>query len=199
MGTFSEKFSPPNGDIIAQIDAFFGSTKWRTARIDQIGEFVFMSSLGRSQASDLLGGLLWVTPGTVVNGALDYPIWAAANPGFVSGNNIVFPSNVNGMFLRNVGGNAATQGGLQGDATARNGLTASRLTTITRSGTDVNSNSATVPADGTSGWIETGANDRYRFTNDRRSDSLASSDVETRPFNRAYQLMTKIDSYGEFA
>ena len=56
------------------------------------------------------------------NGAIDFPVWASQYPEFVSGNDIVFPADVEGMFLRNLGGTAGAEGVTQADATARNGL-----------------------------------------------------------------------------
>src|SRR5690606_12062550 len=90
----------------------------------RIGEFVYARS-GRTLAD----GYLAVSPGTISNGAITYPLWAAQYPEFVSGNNIVFPSNVRGMFLRNLGGNAAAEGAFQNNATAR--PTTSSFTTNT--------------------------------------------------------------------
>ena len=121
-----------------------------------------------------------------------YPILYAAN-----GNSNQL-QDFRGYFIRAFGTNISgvASGSLlayQGDATAKNGLRASRLRTVTRSGTDVNSNSATVPADGTSNAIESGANDRYTFTNDIRTDSVSSTDTETRPHNIALYIAIKHD------
>jgi len=87
----------------------------------RLGEF-FFAYAGKTEA-----GLLAVNPGTIANGAIDYPLWAAQYPEFVSGNDIVFPPNVEGMFLRNLGGAAAVQGAFQTDATAVNGLSGTQI------------------------------------------------------------------------
>jgi hypothetical protein len=103
-----------------------------------------------------------------------------------------------GYFVRAFGTNAdsvasGTLRALQADATAKNGLSASRLIKVNRSGSDVNSNTATVPADGISNAIESGANDRYTFTNAIKRDSVASTDTETRPANIALYIAIKHD------
>ena len=57
---------------------------------------------------------------TVVNGALDNPIFAARWPSLVNGDDIVIPSNYEGAFDRNLGGLAADFEAFQGHAQARN-------------------------------------------------------------------------------
>jgi hypothetical protein len=134
-------------------------------------------------------GWLAVTPGTITNGATLYPAWAAMYPEFVSGANIVFPANVNGMFLRNVGGNAAATGVFQADRTARNGLGVSdpghnHSLTLVGSALNVSggaTNSA-VFGGGSTGSSTTGI-------------TLNTGDVETNPDNRAYQLYTLVDTF----
>lgn len=104
-------------------------------------------------------------------------------PEFVSGNDIVFPSNVGGMFLRNLGGNATTEGTFQNDATAINGL---RIRTeVVYSGQSSEENNTV--AKGTVGGNVSQA----------LRDAPLSGDTETRPFNRAYQLYTIVDTYGD--
>src|SRR5690606_36276781 len=89
--------------------------EWATAEVSRrIGEFVYAKS-GKTVAD----GYLAIRPGTIANGAVAYPLWAAQYPEFISGNDIVFPANVAGMFLRNPGGNAAAEGTFQTNATAR--------------------------------------------------------------------------------
>jgi hypothetical protein len=134
-------------------------------------------------------GWLAVTPGTITNGATLYPAWAAMYPEFVSGSNIVFPADVNGMFLRNVGGNAAATGVFQADRTARNGLGVSdpghnHSLTLVGSALNVSggaTNSA-VFGGGSTGSATTGI-------------TLNTGDVETNPDNRAYQLYTLVDTF----
>lgn len=103
-----------------------------------------------------------------------------------------------GYFIRALGTNSngvasGSLRSLQDDATAKNGLQTSRLTRVERSGDDVNSNNAYPPADGVSGWIESGANDRYRFYNSILADSVSSADTETRPYNVALYIGIKHD------
>jgi len=83
----------------------------------RVGEFAFAATSARRTIAT---GWLAVNPGTIANGATDYPIWAAENPTYVSGSDIVFPANVEGIFLRNLGGNAANEGVFQADQQARN-------------------------------------------------------------------------------
>jgi len=86
----------------------------------RVGEWVFKSSTMFANSDDAISrGYLPVTPGTIVDGAIDNPIWAAGYPDFVSGDDIVFPANVEGIFLRNLGGNADAEGDFQSDTQAR--------------------------------------------------------------------------------
>jgi len=85
----------------------------------RIGEMVHASSAKFTNDADAVAkGYLPVKAGTVVNGASDYPIWAAIYPEFVSGTDIVFPTDAGGMFLRNLGGNAGAEGVFQNYAQA---------------------------------------------------------------------------------
>ncbi|WP_299933631.1 hypothetical protein [uncultured Pelagimonas sp.] len=178
MGTSSDSFSKPAGDIIAQLDAHFGSDKWRTARADRVGEFIHRTTSGRDKAADLSNGIAWVEGGeTIAGGATANPIWAAMYPEFVSGADIVFPANVDGMFLRNTGGNATTQGAYQAD--------------------EFKSHTHNFR-----GWRWGGSGGSNRvmdaFTgSDPTKASVATGGAETRPKNRAYQLMTILDAYAE--
>jgi len=142
----------------------------------RIGEFTFVSSAaGKTEAE----GYLPVTPGTVVGGATTYPLWAAIYPEFVSGADIVFPVGVEGMFLRNLGGNAAAEGVFQADATAPNGLNASYVRPNSPVSTNVNS----------------GGGNTVRSIS--TANATLTGDAETRPRNRAYQLYTIVDTYTE--
>jgi len=91
------------------------STSFISGSSSRLGEFVHAKS-GKLVSE----GYLPVNPGTITNGATDYPIWASMYPEYVSGNDIVFPTNVEGIFLRNLGGNAANEGDFQEDQQARN-------------------------------------------------------------------------------
>lgn len=118
--------------------------------------------------------VLAVVPGTVVNGAIDHPLWAAAYPEYVSGDDIVFPTNVDGMFMRNTGGLAASEGQAQADATAPNGLFVQY----------------TAPTQPQSDFVG-GTGNGVRST--APSLGIVTGDPETRPANRAYQLYTIVD------
>ncbi len=169
----------------------------------RIGEFVYAKT-GKTVAD----GYLPVAQGTITDGAVDYPLWAAQYPEFVSGDDIVFPVDVAGMFLRNTGGNAAAEGTFQDDATARpntafttdskgyhsHSLSGSythsvRYTgnnTVTAQdnhagGTEYDVNSSGVPS------INAAGNHTHTIT--------GGGDNETRPVNRAYQLYTIVDTY----
>jgi len=103
-----------------------------------------------------------------------------------------------GYFLRAFGTNSdgvasGSLRALQADATAKNGLQTSRLTRVERSGNDVASNNTYPPANGRSNAIESGANDSYFFHNEIRSDSVSSTDTETRPHNIALYIAIKHD------
>ena len=172
--------------------------EWATTPASKrIGEFVYAKS-GKAEAD----GYLAVTPGTIVNGAVQYPIWAAQYPEFVSGNDIVFPTNVNGMFLRNMGGNAGSEGIYQGDATARPnsnfttdysgshahtvyGDTASEVKAAGSTASDYVLNNE----DGASKSESTGSGGNHNHVVN------GGGDIETRPINRAYQLYTIVDTY----
>ena len=142
----------------------------------RVGEFFFAKS------GSTVTGYLPVTPGTVANGATLYPTWAAMYPEFITGSDIVFPADVEGIFLRNLGGNAATEATFQDDATAPNGL-------------DVDTQDLGVSANSShpfeaAGTGNTGGASDVPFT-------ITSSDPETRPINYALQLYTIVDSYNE--
>jgi hypothetical protein len=172
--------------------------EWTTAPTSKrIGEFVFAKS-GRTTAD----GYLAVNPGTIANGAVLYPIWAAQYPEFVSGSDIVFPTNVEGMFLRNLGGDASGEGSYQGNATA---IPTNSFTTNT-----TGNHNHTVYGDTAGGIQESNSTsgDTVLYNGDGQNNNENTSsagshshtitgggDVETRPINRAYQLYTIVDTY----
>jgi len=169
----------------------------------RVGEFIHAKS-GRTAAD----GYLAVVPGTVTGGATDYPVWAALYPEFVSGSDIVFPANVNGIFLRNIGGNAGAEGVFQADATARpnsNFVTSSNGTNQLSgfSGTAfalLRDNGGDLVDTGDSGGItnsNSSSADRVTISQNATHNHTITSggDAETRPFNYAYQLYTIVDTY----
>jgi hypothetical protein len=101
-------------------------------------------------------------------------------PEFVSGADIVFPAGVEGMFLRNVGGNASAEATAQADGTAQNGLSGVVNNTA--------SNDVATEVDG-------GAGRNVRFNSATRSVVFSSTDPETRPLNMSFQLYTIVDGY----
>ena len=137
----------------------------------RVGEFVFKKS-----GMLLSDGYLEVLEGTVLNGALDYPIWAGLYPEYIVGNDIVFPSDVNGMFLRNLGGGSLGEGVFQADELKAHTHTYSRPPSNQFTGRGTGSNIA-----------RRGANGSAQTSN--------SGGSETRPKNRAYQLYTIVDTY----
>lgn len=167
----------------------------------RVGEMVYAES-GRTVGT----GYLAVSPGTITNGAITYPAWAAKHPEFVSGNNIVFPADVAGMFLRNTGGNAAAIGTFQADATAVNGLGGTTSVNGAHSHTVYGyTNKDDMNFTGNGGRMQgsdaTTPYDQSTSADGNHSHSLniTSSDVETRPDNRAYQLYTLVDTYTDVA
>ncbi|MBL4879702.1 MAG: hypothetical protein JKX82_00125 [Oleispira sp.] len=178
--------------------------EWVTPISKRIGEFVYAKS-GKTEAN----GYLPVTPGTIVNGATTYPLWAVQYPEFVSGNDIVFPTDVDGMFLRNVGGNAASEGLAQDAATAMpttpfsTGSSGSHVHTVS----NALSNLAYSSDEGGDGTLSTMTDDQnqgsinkfrhnHSVTGGAHSHSITSGgDAETRPGNRSYQLYTIVDTY----
>ena len=159
-----------------------------------VGGFMHFTTNGRTKAGDLANGILWVVGGdTISNGVTTYPVWAGMYPEYVSGADIVFPSDVNGMFIRNSGGNATTEGVFQSDLTSSAGLSISTggshtHTFNTHSGTRQAANDFT------------GVQAHHGSTNGTTSSSGShthsiSGGVETRPDNRAYQLVTFVDTF----
>lgn len=195
----------PKGDAgqVLQMNAAGTAPEWATpAAKKRIGEFIYSKS-GRTAAQ----GYLAVTPGTITNGAVTYPVWAAQYPEYVSGNNIVFPSNVAGMFLRNVGGNAGTQGASQNDATARPNNNFTTNTTgnhshslsgsYTQSVRTTGFNTVTGKDNSSNGEYDVGSAGVPTINNNGNHAHTITNggDNETRPANRAYQLYTIVDTY----
>ena len=146
----------------------------------RLGEMVHMKSTRfASDAAAIAQGYMPVKPGTIVDGALDYPLWAAMHTEYVSGDDIVFPADVDGMFLRNLGGNAANEGVYQVDENKAH----------THTVTDVNHPDFTNNGNG--------ANVARRSSASTTRTTSSNGGVESRPVNRAYQLYTIIDSYVE--
>jgi len=137
----------------------------------RIGEFVYAKS-GKTPSN----GYLEVLPGPITNAALTYPLWAAMYPEFVQGNDIVFPADVDGMFLRNLGGEAGAEGIFQNHEIQAHGhgYLAPPVNQFTRNGTNSNIS---------------------RRGQNRSIQTSSTGGTETRPKNRAYQLYTIVDTY----
>lgn len=69
-------------------------------------------------------GLREIRARTIVNGAMDYPIFAARRPDLIAanGNDLVISPQYEGAHFRNLGGNAPAFGDFATDKTAANGL-----------------------------------------------------------------------------
>ena len=146
----------------------------------RLGEMVHLKSTRfADDAAAMAEGYLPVKPGTIAGGATDYPLWAAIYPEFVSDADIVFPPDVDGMFLRSVGGNAGAEGNFQSDD----------LASHTHTHIDTNHHQFTNNGNG-SNVARRGSQNTNRTTG-------ATGGIETRPVNRAYQLYTILDSYVE--
>jgi hypothetical protein len=159
----------------------------------RVGEFIH----AKSGSFSLGDGYLPVSPGTIANGAVSYPVWAGKYPEFVSGNDIVFPADVAGMFLRNLGGNAGTEGVSQAYRTA---LPANNFTTDDPGNHNhgINGNSSATGSGESS--VSSGGFDRdynTKFAGNHTHDITGGGDIETNPLNRAYQLYTIIDTYNQ--
>lgn len=149
----------------------------------RLGEFFF----AKSGSKTLAEGYLAVSPGTVANGATTFPKWAALYPEFVSGNDIVFPADVEGMFLRNVGGLAAAEGQHQDHATA-----------LPQSGWDFADMTRMNVSNGVGNNRGYGVSGGSAGTNNPKTEAgfdVIGGDAETRPNNRAYQLYTVVDGH----
>ena len=183
--------SLPNGSPgqVLAMNASGTAPQWVNHPPSRIGEFVYAKS-GRTVAE----GYLPVNPGTVANGAVDFPLWASLYPEFVQGNDIVFPTDVEGMFLRNTGGNAATEGAFQNYRTARpindflTDTTGSHSHTFPIHDVDQDQTGA---ADG-SGNVD--GSPSTNSAGDHSHTINGGGDTETNPINRAYQLYTIVDN-----
>ena len=142
----------------------------------RLGEMVHKKSTSFASDADAMSqGYLPIKQGTVTNGVLIYPLWSAIYTEFVIGNDIVLPTDVEGMFLRNIGGNSEVEGDFQDSDNKAHTHTHGRATN--RTGNTANGgNSNRHPASGT-------------------GTTSSSGGVEARPLNRAYQLYSIIDTY----
>ena len=159
----------------------------------RVGEFIH----AKSGSFSLGDGYLPVSPGTIANGAVSYPVWAGKYPEFVSGNDIVFPADVAGMFLRNLGGNAGTEGVSQAYRTA---LPANNFTTDDPGNHNHGINGNTSATGSGESSVSSGGFDRdynTKFAGNHTHDITGGGDIETNPLNRAYQLYTIIDTYNQ--
>jgi hypothetical protein len=170
-----------------------------------VGSFIFAKT---NAVRTVEKGWLAVTPGTIINGATLYPIWASMYPEYVSGADIVFPANVAGMFLRNVGGLAAATGTFQADKTAVNNLQNTGAV-IGIGGTQLPIGGLSAPDNyGLARTSATGANTTANGTDTNGSGTdlnvingtanhyhVLIGDNETVPDNRAYQLYTLVDTF----
>jgi hypothetical protein len=128
-------------------------------------------------------------------------------PEFVTGNDIVFPTDVAGIFLRNLGGNANPELTFQDDRTAlpTNPITATGTTDTTGShvhafeyqqSAGISSqpvSAGTLGVRGTQNTLPAGDhNHNVTVTVDQTS---GGGDVETNPINYAMQLYTVADGF----
>lgn len=167
----------------------------------RVGEFVFAKTDATKTEAR---GYLAVSPGIISDGATDYPVWAAMYPEFVSGNDILFPADVAGIFMRNIGGGSGAEGSFQNDSTARPNANFTTNTdthnhslsgSYTRS-VRVTGNDTSNGQDSTNGEIDVVNSGIPLITDDSHNHSITGGgDPETRPNNYAYQLYTIIDTY----
>jgi len=77
---------------------------------------------GPPNLEGVVQGLSAVYGRTIPNGAIDYPIFASRWPSLVAENGVdlIYPTNIEGAFDRNLGGNALSFGEFQTHAQARN-------------------------------------------------------------------------------
>jgi len=145
----------------------------------RIGEIVVKkSSLFTDDADAMSKGYLPIKSGTVIDGALNFPLWAAAYSEFVTGNDIVFPTNVDGITFRNVGGNAGAEGTFQAFATNVDGILAPDRYAPAFTGRGTGGNVA-------------------RNGNTTTNRALLNGAVETRSANYGYQHYFIVDTYYE--
>lgn len=177
---------------------YWSGTEWsrlatRTPVSKRLGEFVYAKS-----GKTLADGYLAVSAGAIPDGATLYPLWAAQYPEFVSGVDIVFPADVDGMFLRNTGGNANIEGDFQGYTTALpNTPFTTDDDTHSHTYTDL-TNTGNVGRQGggqsTANGNESTAN-RTTSTNTHNHTITGGGDIETIPVNLGYQLYTLVDTF----
>jgi len=151
----------------------------------RIGEMIFASSKDTNKT--LANGYLEVKEGTVAGGAIDYPLWAAMYPEFVSGDDIVFPLDVNGMFLRNLGTGVSGFVRANAEGVFQNYQVPFHSHSMAPA---VHSTSETGAVSGNGG---DGNAARVTVT----STSGSSTHREGLVANRAYQLYTIVDTYRE--
>jgi len=147
--------------------------------VSRIGEWFFGSSNLLVTRADVIA----VNPGRIINGAVTHVQWSALHPEFIDGDDILFPANVEGMFLRNIGGEAAVEGVFQQDQLQGHRHRLERLEGFTTSDAN-NTNIAT-------GTGDTGQ--RYFTDNSYSNDGINGNPrvgTETRSKNRGYQLYT---------
>jgi len=144
----------------------------------RVGEIVPVAAVGFKTPAQ--GYLPW-KDGRVVNGAIDYPVFASMVPWWVDGNDLLFEGTVDGAYIRNLGGNAAAEGVFQSDATAVNGLSA----TYRRVNNQVSTN------------VNNGAGNTLRSFGEVALP--LTGDIETRPAGYAFQYYVIVDTYREAA
>lgn len=114
---------------------------------------------------------------TITNGATGYPLFAARWPSFVSGLDLVVPAGWNGVFNRNLGGNAAAFGVLQ----------ANEIQSHTHPYIDTNHNQFTNNGNG--------SNVARRGSVNTNRTTSATGGVETRPVNIGLQFYLILDNF----
>jgi len=125
-------------------------------------------------------GYLALKPSTIEGGALSFPLWAAAHPEFIDGDDIVITDDILGVSLRNAGGKAAAEGTFQAFATNVDGIQSMDSDTVgLRTDTAVQAGSG---------------NRRYRTKSDTARNLIGGAN-ETRSDNFAYQLYSVVDTH----
>jgi len=144
----------------------------------RVGEIVPVAAVGFKTPAQ--GYLPW-KDGRVVNGAVDYPVFASMVPWWVDGDDLLFEGTVDGAYIRNLGGNAGPEGTFQGQATAVNGLSA----TYRR------------PNNPTPSQVNGGGGNMVRGNTNQPVP--ITGDTETRPDSYAFQHYVIVDTYRETA
>jgi len=140
----------------------------------RVGEIVPVAAVGFKTPAQ--GYLPW-KDGRVVNGAVDYPVFASMVPWWVDGDDLLFEGTVDGAYIRNLGGNAGPEGTFQGQATAVNGLSA----TYRR------------PNNPTPSQVNGGGGNMVRGNTNQPVP--ITGDTETRPDSYAFQHYVIVDTY----